>query len=219
MKLRHRLGFTLIELLVVIAIIAILAAILFPVFAQAREKARQASCMSNLKQFGIATQMYTQDYDETLFPHMTTTVEERWPARIQSYVKNKAIFVCPSANPQWVWDYPITPPAAFGGYGANYDLTSIYYNPIRLKRGQIPAPFPLAAIQQPSDTLLLFDIDTAYSQYAEGASFVYEPDEITRLSDRHSKGGNILLVDSHVKWYSKDALTQAIRNKTIRVEP
>ncbi len=61
-----RKGFTLIELLVVIAIIAILAAILFPVFAQAREKARQASCLSNLKQIGTATQMYAQDYDERM---------------------------------------------------------------------------------------------------------------------------------------------------------
>src|ERR671934_1073768 len=63
-----RSGFTLIELLVVIAIIAILAAILFPVFAQAREKARQAGCLSNLKQIGTATMLYVQDYDET-YPH------------------------------------------------------------------------------------------------------------------------------------------------------
>jgi len=65
---RPRFGFTLIELLVVIAIIAILAAILFPVFAQAREKARQASCLSNMKQIGLGMTMYVQDYDET-FPH------------------------------------------------------------------------------------------------------------------------------------------------------
>jgi prepilin-type N-terminal cleavage/methylation domain-containing protein len=68
MRTRHRSrGFTLIELLVVIAIIAILAAILFPVFAQAREKARQASCLSNAKQMSTAVMMYAQDYDET-FP-------------------------------------------------------------------------------------------------------------------------------------------------------
>src|SRR5262245_10999419 len=64
-RLRRRHGFTLIELLVVIAIIAILAAILFPVFAQAREKARQASCLSNMKQISLGWQMYMQDYDET----------------------------------------------------------------------------------------------------------------------------------------------------------
>src|SRR5438034_6492919 len=69
--LKSRNGFTLIELLVVIAIIAILAAILFPVFAQAREKARSISCLSNNKQIGTAYMMYLQDYDENFPPHVT----------------------------------------------------------------------------------------------------------------------------------------------------
>src|ERR1700738_1075050 len=90
-------GFTLIELLVVIAIIAILAAILFPVFAQAREKARSISCLSNMKQLGTAVTMYTQDYDET-YPIgcPNTWWFDLWGNTMQPYVKNVQIFRCPS---------------------------------------------------------------------------------------------------------------------------
>src|SRR5436189_6483490 len=103
-------GFTLIELLVVIAIIAILAAILFPVFAGVKEKARQTACMSNLRQLGTATNIYVQDYDETYpaYPFDTAvawgggpwptdfTSASRWVPQLMPYVKNAKTFACPS---------------------------------------------------------------------------------------------------------------------------
>nr|WP_309688956.1 prepilin-type N-terminal cleavage/methylation domain-containing protein [Armatimonas sp.] len=105
MRSRNR-AFTLIELLVVIAIIAILAAILFPVFAQAREKARATACLSNLKQIGLALMMYTQDYDETNPPYNDGVINFNAPAVVATtpnflgcltpYTKNKGIYFCPS---------------------------------------------------------------------------------------------------------------------------
>ncbi|MEN6545721.1 MAG: DUF1559 domain-containing protein [Armatimonadia bacterium] len=93
-------GFTLIELLVVIAIIAILAAILFPVFAKAREKARQSSCLSNLKQLSLACLSYAQDYDERLPQAYISTTTPRYSfiQFLEPYVKNSQVFDCPSAN-------------------------------------------------------------------------------------------------------------------------
>src|SRR5215217_1039895 len=113
--MRHSRGFTLIELLVVIAIIAILAAILFPVFAQARSKARQASCLSNLKQLGMSVIMYSQDWDDFVpigendaaearvhqvtRPNGTTfTTGEYWWITTQPYRKNNMVMVCPEVG-------------------------------------------------------------------------------------------------------------------------
>src|SRR5665213_3332533 len=101
MNYRNR-AFTLIELLVVIAIIAILAAILFPVFAAAREKARQTTCASNEKQLGLAFLQYAQDYDECFTYGMTETlhtqgthVGQGWASTIYPYVKSTGVYTCP----------------------------------------------------------------------------------------------------------------------------
>ena len=104
-------GFTLVELLVVIAIIAILAAILFPVFAQVRDKARMASCGSNMRQLALGVMMYAQDLDDTLpmvtnYAAATTAPDRVWMASVQPYIKNTGIFLCPSAanaafSPTW----------------------------------------------------------------------------------------------------------------------
>jgi len=115
-------GFTLIELLVVIAIIAILAAILFPVFAQARNKARQSSCLSNTKQIGLAMMMYADDYDETLpssYYYINGANSQngyvQWSGMIAPYVKNWQLFICPSHKvkgwaPTCFTTPPVTPP-------------------------------------------------------------------------------------------------------------
>jgi prepilin-type N-terminal cleavage/methylation domain-containing protein/prepilin-type processing-associated H-X9-DG protein len=104
----NRRGFTLIELLVVIAIIAILAAILFPVFAKAREKARQTSCISNGKQIGLSWHMYAQDYDERVIPYSDSGVSGGfampWTLLIQPYTKNNQILRCPN-NGTWAIGY------------------------------------------------------------------------------------------------------------------
>lgn len=128
-------GFTLIELLVVIAIIAILAAILFPVFATAREQARKTSCLSNVKQLALANQMYVQDYDETVALSMDTdnaTYFNTWQDLVQPYVKGYALVICPDSpykdtdaiNDFQYWlSYGSLPTAGSVGAGFPYFLT------------------------------------------------------------------------------------------------
>ncbi len=144
-------GFTLIELLVVIAIIAILAAILFPVFAQAREKARQTSCVSNMRQMGMAITMYVTD-NEGYPMHSSPSnwnPRKRWPDYVFPYSKNEKLFTCPSA-PADLFRKPWAhnPQLFFGGYGYNYQY---------LGNARFPFSAPDALVQAPAETVVVAD--------------------------------------------------------------
>jgi len=159
-----RKGFTLIELLVVIAIIAILAAILFPVFAQAREKARGISCLSNMKQVGTAFQMYTQDYDENMVPYRYAVDPASnggaprvwWAKMLDPYNKSWAIYQCPSApdpkgifsGGQFAWWYN---QQRFTNIGYNYLGLGIWWDCVDV-RG-----VSLAQVRKPTSTVAFVD--------------------------------------------------------------
>jgi prepilin-type N-terminal cleavage/methylation domain-containing protein/prepilin-type processing-associated H-X9-DG protein len=187
-----RRGFTLIESLVVIAIIAILAAILFPVFARAREKARQAACQSNLKQIGLALKMYCQDYDEVnVRAWFGGTVARRWHQAVQPYTKNTDLFRCLTSG-QLVDPYS----GLYMSYGMNTfnfgpgALDSFWYGPAD------------AQVQDPAGTIWVTDSKhatntTQGSYYVGGGAVFSEP--VPRVAYRHNDMFNALWYDGHVK--------------------
>ncbi len=225
---RRRAAFTLIELLVVIAIIAILAAILFPVFAKARERARQTSCLSNMKQLGTAGMMYIQDFDETMFAYSVSVVApdgngtSYWTNLLDPYVKQRNLWTCPSFDDSL--GATISANSTTYGVNLNHVVTSVNGS---------PAPFAIAEFKRPASLLWLTDSqsskllrsrDTTCKGFQQGYLAVYCPDvstqnppvthsaqcaevEQTRAVDaRHNGGANVLFVDTHAKWLKADPL-------------
>ncbi len=192
---RRRYGFTLIELLVVIAIIAILAAILFPVFARAREKARQTSCLSNMKQIGTATLMYSQDYDEMWCPSVVTNGAATYTAfhLLEPYVKNAQVFMCPSDRKSQTMTeictffqgagFPACGP--IGAEGITYNMNFAVFEDVGLgdpARSMVDVPRPV-------ETVLMYD-----GILATNGTSIFDP-----VLGRHNGTANACYCDGHAK--------------------
>ncbi|MBV9868310.1 MAG: DUF1559 domain-containing protein [Abitibacteriaceae bacterium] len=208
-----------IELLVVIAIIAILAAILFPVFSRARENARKASCGSNLKQLGLAFVQYTQDYDDHLpqYSYTINGVGYYWPNLLDPYVKLRGLWYCPS----FAQDMGV-PSANSSTYGANFHVLN--------SASAATKPLPLPAFTRTSELLFVADSEDATtgsparnagcSSFQAGYLRISDPlaahglsagcyaySKNTGLIDyRHLGGANLLFLDGHVKWSTRDKI-------------
>lgn len=200
MKNERRIGaFTLIELLVVIAIIAILAAILFPVFAKAREKARQSSCLSNLNQIGRAVQMYTQDWDDTYplvhlgMPGEPSAEEAEghgeevgsWFDEVMPYLKSRDVFKCPSdpVRDEVLSSYSINGWFAYATSAADFKRPSQMI--MMAERGEKPDGSPVEHL----------------------GYHPWEPEHFRPhlCTNRHMGGSNYLFADGHAKWYLWEA--------------
>jgi prepilin-type N-terminal cleavage/methylation domain-containing protein/prepilin-type processing-associated H-X9-DG protein len=220
-----RKGFTLIELLVVIAIIAILAAILFPVFAQAREAARKTTCLSNMKQLTLGWLMYNQDYDETN-PMSAECCDANgnqiyWLEVIDPYVKggakstqvnlSKSIYVCPdylvAAPTKDEAGNPATNMVPLGGnypigrypltsYAPNISVTTAWWALGQNWAGDSAAVGTLASIAKPSQQIMLAENhDCCVETWGGGG------DNNWTEARRHGKGMNYAIMDGHAKWY------------------
>jgi len=228
-----RKGFTLIELLVVIAIIAILAAILFPVFARAREKARQASCQSNLKQIGLAAAMYMSDYDQRPCPCRCGTMVDKWgrgPGRIwwsgllMPYSKNYQMYACPSFdNPHFYGEtepYPTPADSVYrfhAGYGMNWYYTGgpadcgwWYFH----KESSVRRPAETIYVTESYGSIVTGpnpSIGTTYSVWLNAVNAA-PYNAFWLWNAAHSDGANVLFFDGHVKFMKHQNATEDLWN-------
>ncbi len=218
MARRARGGFTLIELLVVIAIIAVLAAILFPVFAKARESARRTTCRSNLRQLGLALLQYANDHDEAFpinnedFSHGHTGQESpvtisptRYHGALMPYIKDARVWHCPNL---WVTDHAerdasgsttlkfALMPDSLGRYYTGYVFWAGYHPPVFAANSPDVGPLTLRDPRSASEVALAND--RAWRTAT------------TRSPAHDDDGNNTLYLDGHVKWLSPDRWTHAI---------
>jgi prepilin-type N-terminal cleavage/methylation domain-containing protein/prepilin-type processing-associated H-X9-DG protein len=225
-KAQPRPGFTLIELLVVIAIIAILAAILFPVFARARENARRASCQSNLKQIALGVFQYTQDYDEMLPRNrvsatlVSPTNPYGWADMLQPYLKSTQIFQCPSETNSMG--------TSVGANGSAPSVTAAGYSDYYMNNAA--RQISVAVLDSPAITVLLGDgesgngdnkYDGCLDSYADqtsggtvGSACTAAQPYITDLvpAGRHLDGANYAFADGHVKWLKGSIISGTVIN-------
>jgi prepilin-type N-terminal cleavage/methylation domain-containing protein/prepilin-type processing-associated H-X9-DG protein len=230
---RRNTGFTLIELLVVIAIIALLAAILFPVFARARENARKSACMSNMKQIGLGMMQYAQDYDERMPPYTANDQADRnipaqlaiagWALLLDPYLKSAQIFQCPS-NRMRAGD-ATTPRYSDYIYNAN-----ICYTPGVVTIGGVQTQpsksTPLADFSHTANTIVTWDGPTVATngEFPWGSTYAYEDESYFALAiantsthysimehgigiRRHMEGANYAFADGHAKWLTPEKIT------------
>lgn len=214
-----RKGFTLIELLVVIAIIAILAAILFPVFARAREKARQASCLSNLKQLTLACVAYAQDYDEQLSweeldlngSGSMDAGDMTWRSQILPYVRNTQIFFCPS-------DRSPTGTLYTGQTGdfatvAGYAINVSHWDPGSPTQ---PTGSSLGQIEDASSVVFLWESTGSHKVGQQANTHGYVRTDAAAI--RHNGGQNSGFTDGHAKWMKPSALCPASGDCLLSIE-
>jgi prepilin-type N-terminal cleavage/methylation domain-containing protein/prepilin-type processing-associated H-X9-DG protein len=209
LQVRFRVGFTLIELLVVIAIIAILAAILFPVFSRAREKARQTSCLSNLRQSATAVGQYVQDYDEAFPMSVYLAFNASGPCAltmlgaIEPYIKNRQIYQCPSEPRALNVDAAFRTLGLPGGECGGFDYGSYMFNYAVFEDGDLPPvltkvpPIRLPEIQFPTETGMNYDGNlAAHNPQNCGFNLFDSP-----VQGRHMEFANVNFVDGHAKVY------------------
>jgi prepilin-type N-terminal cleavage/methylation domain-containing protein/prepilin-type processing-associated H-X9-DG protein len=211
-------GFTLIELLVVIAIIAILAAILFPVFARARENARRSSCQSNIRQITLGIKQYVQDYDEK-FPLLSVDTTNGnpygWADAIQPYVKNEQVFQCPSESTSAAAGTPVGSGADYTDYFFNSNLSSIgesqlsYISNTVLNGDSDPAGLSGAGGHANNPGAGAGGLSGCNAATGSTCTDTAGTIALLNAAQRHLDGANYSFADGHVKWLKGANSTQS----------